>query len=125
MTNNAPDIRILVVDDSEANRLLLSFILQEFGYQTDGAENGEKAVEMALEFDYEAVFMDINMPVMSGTQATETLRSINFNRPIFACSAEDNPTKIKQFINSGFTAFICKPIEPQGVRELLDRKSVV
>jgi len=124
MPENDDYENFLVVDDSEANRLLLSFMLQELGYQTDEAENGEKAVEMALEFDYSAIFMDINMPIMDGSEATETLRSINFDKPIFACSAEDNSNKIKQLINLGFTDFICKPIEPQKVKGLLEKNSI-
>jgi len=116
--------KILVVDDSESNRLLLSFMLQELGYQTDDTDNGEKAVEMALEFDYSALFMDINMPIMDGLEATKVLRSINFDKPIFACSAEDEPNKIKKFMNLGFTGYICKPIEAIGIQALLEQHSI-
>ena len=119
MPDNNP--KILIVDDSEANRLLLSFMLQELGFKTESAENGEKGVEMALEYDYCAIFMDLNMPVMGGVESMEILRGINFEEPIFVCSAENNSSKIERLISSGFTDFICKPIEPKGVQELLEK----
>ncbi len=113
--------KILVVDDSEANRLLLGFMLEELGYHTDEAENGEKAVELAMEFDYVAVFMDLNMPVMSGLEAAEILRNINFEAPIFVCSAEDEPEKINLLLRSGFSDFLPKPIEPEDISKILTK----
>lgn len=117
--------KILVVDDSESNRLLLSFILQELGFEIDTAENGEKAVEMALEYDYAAIFMDLNMPVMSGTEAVNILRGINYQPPLFACSAEDNPDKIESLISSGFNEFTHKPVAPEDIREILQKYNIV
>ena len=111
--------KILVVDDSSSNRLMLSFVLQEMGYETDDVENGEIAVEKALEFSYIAIFMDINIPVMNGVEAAEILRNLNFIAPIFAYSAEDDPIKISEYIDIGFTDYLIKPIEPTLVAELL------
>ena len=122
--DNINKAKILIVDDSETNRLLLSFMLEELDFDCDEAENGEKAVELAMEFDYIAVFMDLNMPVMSGQEATEVLRNINFETPIFACSAEDNPEKIKQLLKSGFNDFVAKPIEPEDISDLLNKHNI-
>jgi CheY-like chemotaxis protein len=113
--------RILVVDDSEASRLLLSFLLEEMNYHIAQAENGEKAVEMALENDYCVVFMDINMPVMGGEKATEYLMKLNYDSPIIACSAEDDPQKIKKLMDNGFSDFVAKPIELGAVSAVLER----
>lgn len=121
----SPDqVKILVVDDSEANRLLLSFMLEELEFDCDEAEDGEKAVELAMEFDYVAVFMDLNMPLINGIEATEILRSLNFEQPIFACSAEDNSEKIKQLLNSGFNDFVAKPIEPDVISNILAKHAI-
>jgi len=122
--DNVNQAKVLVVDDSETNRLLLSFILEELEFDCDVADNGEKAVELALEFDYVAVFMDLNMPVMSGLEATEVLRNINFETLIFACSAEDNPKKIDSLLESGFNGFVTKPIEPEDIRDILNKHGV-
>ncbi len=116
--------KILVVDDSASNRLLLSFMLQELGYVIEEAENGEQAVEKALETDFVAIFMDLNMPVMNGVEATEILRNLSFESSIFACSAEDNPEKIEKLLHSGFNDFVPKPIEPECINSLLRKHSV-
>jgi len=121
---NSCQKNILIVDDSEANRLLLAFILEELGFLTDEAANGEIAVEKALEFEYAAVFMDINMPVMNGEEATEILGNLLFEAPIIACSAEDNPTKIQHFLASGFSQYVAKPVEPEVVEKALQRCGV-
>jgi len=122
MANN--QAKILVVDDSETNRLMLSFMLQELSFTTDEVENGEQAVEQALEFDYAAVFMDLNMPVMDGLEATNVLYNLSYERPIFACSAEDDPAKIKKLLDSGFTDFMPKPIEPEDVEAILQKHHI-
>jgi CheY-like chemotaxis protein len=113
--------KILIADDSEPNRLLLSFFLEELGYQVSQAENGEKAVEKALANHYSALFMDINMPLMDGLKATILLRDISFGPPIFACSAENDVEKIQHYLNSGFTDTITKPIEFNTVSHLLQK----
>jgi len=113
--------RILIVDDSESNRMLLAFLLEELGYDTAHAENGEIAVEKALEFNFDAVFMDINMPVMDGQEATNILRGINFDKPIFACTAENSPEKIKNLKKQGFTDYISKPVEAEDIQKALSQ----
>lgn len=112
---------VLIVDDSESNRLLLSFLLEEFDYTIEEAENGEKAVELALEFPYRMVFMDLNMPVMDGLQATRMLRSLNFEAPIIACTAEDHMDNISTLLSKGFTDYLAKPIEREAIRALLEK----
>lgn len=122
--DNVNPAKVLIVDDSETNRLLLRFMLEELKFDCDEADNGEQGVELALEFDYVAVFMDLNMPVMSGQEATEILRNINFEKPIFACSAEDNSEKIDLLLKSGFNDFVAKPIEPKDIRDILSKHGV-
>lgn len=117
--NKPTQSKVLIVDDSETNRLLLQFTLEELGYLVDEVENGEKAVEAALEFEYVAVFMDINMPIMGGLEATQILNNLNYSSPIIACSAEENSEVIDQFIDTGFSAFVPKPIEPVEIINVL------
>ncbi len=77
-----------------------------------------------MEFDYVAVFMDLNMPIRSGQEATEILRNINFETPIFACSAEDNPEKIDQLLDFGFSGFVAKPIELEDISDILNKHDI-
>ncbi len=112
---------VLIVDDSESNRLLLSFLLEEFDYKIEEADNGEKAVELALEFPYLMIFMDLNMPVMDGLQATSMLRSLNFEAPIIACTVEDRMSNANTLKSKGFTDYLAKPIELEAIRAVLER----
>lgn len=116
---------ILTVDDSETNRLLLRFTLEELGYLVEEAENGEKAVEAALENNYAAIFLDINMPIMDGLEAAEILTNLHYDAPIFACSAEENPDVIKNLLDGNFSAFISKPIEPRNIIEALQKFDIL
>jgi len=122
MDNN--HTKVLIVDDSETNRLMLSFMLQNFSLATDEVDNGERAVEHAFEFDYAAIFMDLNMPVMDGLEAMIVLRDLNYEPPIIACSAEDDPAKIKELFDSGFTDFLSKPIEPEDIEKVLKKYQI-
>ena len=121
MPSSSSSTLILIVDDSEANRMLLAFLLEELGFDVAQAENGEQAVEVALEIDCQVVFMDINMPVMNGIEATSLLRGINFNKPIIACTAEDTPEKLAEFKEKGLNDYISKPIELEDIQKILKK----
>ncbi len=122
--NKSEKAKILIVDDSETNRMLLQFTLEELGFETAEAGDGEKAVEMALEQDFAAIFMDINMPKMGGIEALQALMALNFSNPIIACSAEEDFDAIEQFLQKGFAAFVPKPIEPEQVANTLQSLGV-
>ena len=69
-----PPARVLVVDDGEANRQLITVVLTRAGLQVESAENGEVAVRMATSQHFDLVLMDMQMPVMDGYTATARLR---------------------------------------------------
>lgn len=69
-----PPIDILVVEDNLINQKVLKAMLSKLGYQSDVAENGQIAVNMAKEKDYDIIFMDVHMPIMDGLDATRQIR---------------------------------------------------
>ena len=73
--------RVLVVEDSEDNRLLVKLLLSRRGMQVDFAENGQIAVEMAPAGHYDFVLMDMQMPVKDGYAATRELRQVGYVQP--------------------------------------------
>ncbi len=69
--------KVLIVDDSALVRKQLSTIVSEIGFDVDVAKNGQEAVDMAVETDYSAITMDINMPVMDGIEAVKQIMEKN------------------------------------------------
>ncbi len=69
--------KVLIVDDSALVRKQLSTIISEIGFDVDVAKNGQEAVDMAVETDYSAITMDINMPVMDGIEAVKQIMEKN------------------------------------------------
>ncbi len=108
--------RLLVVEDNELNRIIAETILVEAGFEVDMAEDGIYAVDMVKNADsgyYDAVLMDVQMPVMGGYEATRIIRSLDGERKnvkIFALTANAFETDIDEARRAGMNAHISKPI---------------
>ena len=102
--------RVLITDDTPANRQLAGLVLRKAGLQVDEAENGAIAVEKATEHAYDLLLMDMQMPVMDGFTATKTLRSQGLRTPILAFTANVTEQDRQHCIASGCTGFLTKPI---------------
>jgi CheY-like chemotaxis protein len=107
-------MRLLAVEDTPALRALLQLCLTRAGYETDLAEDGQSAVEMFLAGAYDAVVMDIQMPVMDGLTAVARMREHekNGNRtpaPILALTANTEPADLRKCLEAGFSATLRKP----------------
>ena len=106
-----PQSRVLVVDDGAENRELVTFLLEEAGLVVDQAENGQMGVDKALASDYEAILMDVQMPVMDGFTATRLLRERGMMKPIVALTANAMKGFEQQCLEAGYTAYLSKPLE--------------
>ena len=105
-----PPCNILVVDDGPANRKLMNLILSRAGTQTGLAENGQVALDMVAEQDFDIILMDMQMPVMDGYTATRTLREQGFSKPIFALTANAMKGDEEKCLAAGCSGFLSKPI---------------
>ncbi|MDZ7670661.1 MAG: ATP-binding protein [Gammaproteobacteria bacterium] len=102
---------ILVAEDNPINQQLANEFLQRAGARVDIAENGREAVDRATASDYDAVLMDIHMPLLDGLEATRILREQGITLPIVAVSADALSTRQSAALDAGCDAYVTKPID--------------
>lgn len=113
-TPKAP-LRILTVDDNEANLKLINTLLSELVEHIDSAENGAEAWQKASHNHYDVIFMDINMPVMDGVTSCQKIHhsSLNETTPIIAVTAHAMEGERERLLSLGFCEFLSKPLDDQ------------
>jgi signal transduction histidine kinase len=106
--------RILVVDDEELNRILLSVNLQESGYAVETAEDGEQALQMLRTLPFDAVLLDLVMPRMDGYQVLAAMKqdAVLRRTPVIVISSTDEMDSIVRCIEMGATDYLAKPFDP-------------
>ena len=118
--------RILLVEDNELNREIAGEILQMTGAEVETAENGKIAVEKveaSPEGLYDLVFMDIQMPVMNGYEATAAIRSLPGEKgklPIVAMTANAFAEDVQLAKNTGMNGHIAKPLDMNKLNDVLE-----
>lgn len=105
--------RVLLAEDNKDNQRYISTLLQSIGLQFSIAENGQEAVRMALEDNFDLILMDMQMPILNGLDATKELKAKNHNKPIIALTANYSSPDIETYIKAGCTEHLAKPIERQ------------
>ena len=104
-------LSILVVDDTNDNRLLLRRLLEQRGAKVDSANDGFQAVEMALANSYDVILMDLQMPELDGYGATAQLRSRGYVRPVIAVTAHAMGDELDRCLKVGFDHYLKKPVQ--------------
>lgn len=127
-SQNTDALNILLVEDSEDNRLLVQLYLNKTPHQLDTADNGEVAVSMFKKSDYDLVLMDMQMPVMDGYTATKEIREweIQLNRPktpIIALTSHALKGDMQKCLDAGCSAYVSKPIKKDKLFETLQNHS--
>jgi signal transduction histidine kinase len=113
-------IRILVVDDEHVLRILIRYLLEEEGFEIVGeAENGQQAVEMALECKPDVVIMDVMMPIMDGIDATRIITQKAPSIRIIIITAKTDMLEIS--IKAGACAFMAKPFDIEDLLTTINR----
>jgi PAS domain S-box-containing protein len=118
------DQRVLVVEDNIVNQKLATRVLENLGCKVQVAANGQEAVELVARIEFDLVFMDCQMPVMDGYQATgEIRRLLNGGRrlPIVAMTANAMQGDKEKCIEAGMDDYIPKPVKLDAIREALQR----
>jgi CheY-like chemotaxis protein len=121
--------RVLICEDNHLNMEIVTVLLKEKGMEVVTAQNGQEGVALfqnSEEGYFDAVLMDIRMPVMDGYEATRTIRSMEradaVRIPIIAMTADAFAEDIRKCFAVGMDAHISKPIDPRRIFETLQDK---
>ncbi|WP_304543475.1 PAS domain-containing protein [Sulfurimonas microaerophilic] len=109
----------LLVEDNQVNQLVASIYLQAYGFDVTIANNGAEAVEMAKANHYDIIFMDLQMPVMDGFNATKKIRTFDFITPIIALSAAVLEKDKELTLTSGMNGHLAKPIDKTALDNIV------
>ncbi len=122
---NEKGLKILLAEDNQINQLMAIKTLEMFGHTVTLAENGSEAVDLVREESFDLVLMDGQMPVMDGQEATRVIRSLEQESgtrlPILAMTAHAMKGDRERFLAAGMDDYIAKPIDPERLREMLER----
>ncbi len=120
--------RVLIVEDVELNMEIAEAMIGMTGVQIEKAFNGQEAVQLVLQkpqgyFDF--IFMDIQMPVMDGYEATRRIRAMDrkdtADVPIYALSANALAEDIENSLQAGMNGHLAKPIDMESIEKVLQR----
>jgi signal transduction histidine kinase/DNA-binding response OmpR family regulator len=117
-------LHVLVADDNRINQRLVCTLLEGAGHTADVVGNGRSAVEAVLKTRYDAVLMDVQMPIMDGVQATRRIRSLpapHRDVPIVALTADAVAGADDRYRAAGMDAYLSKPLTPAGLLATLHR----
>lgn len=102
---------ILVVDDNKINQIVTQNILEKENFACTIVSNGEAAIKVVEEQEFDLILMDLNMPIMNGYQASKEIRKFNTHTPIVALTASElDEIKVK-VLESGINDIIIKPYD--------------
>ncbi|MDF2613819.1 MAG: domain S-box protein [Clostridia bacterium] len=112
-------LRVLVVEDSKVNQLLIKKMLTKKNWIVETAENGREALEKIEQDRYDLILMDIQMPIMDGYEAAKSIRekemNSNIHTPIIALTANATEEDKRKSIEAGMDGYLTKPIKSENL----------
>lgn len=111
-------IEVLIADDDFHNRSVIAKFINHPAIHIDTAINGKEAVSAARRKNYHVIFMDMEMPVMGGIEATQMIRQFEkqqwkIKTPVIALSAHDSPKVKQESVEKGFSGYLMKPVNKE------------
>lgn len=115
--------KILLIEDNKINQMVISKMLEKKKMNCTIAETGEEGVEMAKNQNYDLILMDIHLPGISGTTATENIRTFDKKTPIVALTAISLDENREMLLSFGMNDVITKPFNPEDFYRIISEKS--
>lgn len=112
---------LLVADDVETNREIAQHILKSLGFAVAVAENGQQALNMAINEDFDLVFMDLSMPILDGFTATQRIKQHKPKLPIIALTASAIELIQSKLTAAGLDDYVSKPFKKQELCKKLTK----
>jgi signal transduction histidine kinase/FixJ family two-component response regulator len=120
---NFKNLSVLAVDDQEYNLELLKIILEKWGVNVDEATSGKDAIKLFQNNDYDMILMDVQMPQMSGLEATEYIRNSNKKEgktiPIIALTAASTKEETEKCLKAGMNDYLLKPFKQNDLQKII------
>jgi signal transduction histidine kinase/CheY-like chemotaxis protein/HPt (histidine-containing phosphotransfer) domain-containing protein len=114
-------LRMLLAEDNHINQKVALVIFETIGFAIDIANNGKEAIDKALSNNYDLIFMDIQMPVLDGIEATKFLREEGITTPIIAMTANAICGDRESYIAQGMSDYISKPITYNSITDMIKK----
>jgi len=115
------DLNVLIAEDDNLNRMMISRLLERLGAKCATAEDGRQAVDMEVQDTYDIVFLDYNMPVYSGAECAEIIRERSEKegrvKPLLVCVSADEDIGDEGL----FDDRLPKPFKVEKIQEILER----
>ncbi len=121
---NQSDARVLLAEDNAFNQKVAVAMLKKLGLTADIANNGLEVLDKLASHHYVMIFMDCEMPLMDGFEATTQIRKNehqNRHIPIIAMTAHSSPEDRQQCLNAGMNDYISKPFKIDELQAILSR----
>lgn len=124
ITEPSPKVCILVVEDHPINQKLLKTFLEKLDTLVLTASNGQEAVEQVLAHpEIQIIFMDIQMPIMTGIEASQQIRKNKYDGIIIACTANTDTDDFDDYHNAGMNDILIKPFKKKEVASIISKWS--
>ena len=120
-------LKVLVVEDNKINQIVTKKFLEKWDVVFDIVDNGQKAIDIVQQKEFDLILMDIQMPVMDGYMATKGIRNLSDEKykkiPIIALTASGENEIQANIIDVGMTDYITKPFNPNELYSKIKKYS--
>lgn len=121
MTKLSQPKTILVVDDDETARIVLTRLLALLGHTAESAESGLEAIARVGNTSYDLLIIDLNMPVMDGLETLKQIKGMKPAQAALIVSGDPRDARIQEALQQGAAGLIMKPVQLDNLKDALDR----